>query len=133
MGRLQDKIAIITGGASGIGAGMVDLFSSEGATVIAADINEVALEKANAKPNVVGMKLNVSSDEDWQRLAEEVINRFGRIDILVNNAGISSETPFSEISIDEWQRMSSINGFGPFAGMKAVIPANGKTTKRVNR
>lgn len=64
------------------------------------------------------MLLNVSSDEDWSRLAEEVYNRFGKIDILVNNAGISSETAFSDIGIDEWQRLSSIYGFGPFAGMK---------------
>lgn len=122
MGRLDNKIAIITGGASGIGEQMVDLFSREGAIVIAADINESALEKASQKENVIGMKLNVASDEDWKALAEEVNNRFGRIDILVNNAGISSEKPYQEIDLNDWQKMLSINGFGPFAGIKHVAP-----------
>lgn len=122
MSRLENKIAIITGGASGIGEQMVDLFSREGAIVIAADINESALEKASKKENVFGMKLNVASDEDWKALAEEVNNRFGRIDILVNNAGISSEKPYQEIDLNDWQKMLSINGFGPFAGIKHVAP-----------
>lgn len=122
MGRLDNKVAIITGGASGIGEGMVDLFSKEGAIVIAADINEAALEVASQKENVHGMKLNVASDEDWEAFAKEVNERFGKIDILVNNAGISSEKAFQDIDLDDWQKMLSINGFGPFAGMKHVAP-----------
>lgn len=122
MGRLDNKVAIITGGASGIGESMVDLFSQEGAIVIAADINEEALERAGQKKNVYGMKLNVASDEDWEEFAKEVNNRFGKIDILVNNAGISSEKSFQEINLDDWQKMLAINGFGPFAGMKHVVP-----------
>ena len=122
MGRLDNKVAIITGGASGIGEGMVELFSQEGATVIAADINETALKKVSEKENVVGMKLNVASDEDWKSFAKEVNDRFGKIDILVNNAGISSEKPYEEIDLDDWQKMLSINGFGPFAGIKHVAP-----------
>ncbi|MFE9519903.1 SDR family NAD(P)-dependent oxidoreductase, partial [Bacillus velezensis] len=88
MGKLENKVAIITGGASGIGEKMVDLFSKEGAIVIAADINEAALEKASQKENVYGMKLNVASDDDWAALTKEVNDRFGKIDILINNAGI---------------------------------------------
>jgi NAD(P)-dependent dehydrogenase (short-subunit alcohol dehydrogenase family) len=122
MGRLDNKVAIITGGASGIGEGMVKLFSQEGAIVIAADINEAALEKISQLENVYGMKLNVASDEDWEVLAKEVNDRFGKIDILVNNAGISSEKPYQDINLDDWQKMLSINGFGPFAGMKHVAP-----------
>lgn len=122
MGKLDQKVAIITGGASGIGECMVDLFAQEGAIVIAADINEAALERASQKTNVHGMKLNVASDEDWQALAKEVSERFGKIDILVNNAGISSEKPFAEIDAQDWQKMLSINGFGPFAGMKHIAP-----------
>ncbi|MBY9079311.1 SDR family oxidoreductase [Paenibacillus sp. HN-1] len=122
MGRLDNKVAIITGGASGIGEGMVDLFSQEGATVIAADINEAALELASQKQNVHGMKLNVASDEDWVKLVQQVNDRFGRIDILVNNAGISSEKPYQDIDINDWQKMLSINGYGPFAGIKHIAP-----------
>jgi len=122
VGKLDKKVAIVTGGASGIGERMVDLFAAEGAIVIAADINEEALERASQKQNVYGMKLNVASDDDWAALVKEVNERFGKIDILVNNAGISSEKPFQEINIDDWQKMLSINGFGPFAGMKHVTP-----------
>ncbi len=122
MGRLENKVAIITGGASGIGENMVDLFAREGAIVIAADINETALRKASKKKNVYGMKLNVSSDEDWAALAEEVKERFGKIDILINNAGISSEKPFQEIGLEDWDKMLSINGYGPFAGIKHIAP-----------
>ena len=117
MGKLQGKVAIVTGGASGIGEGMVDLFVAEGATVIAADINEEALAKASEKENVHGMKLDVSSDEGWATFAKEVKEKFGSIDILVNNAGVSSEKPYSEINKADWDFMMSINGFGPFAGM----------------
>lgn len=122
MSRLTNKVAIVTGGASGIGESMVDLFRSEGATVIAADINEEALAKANEKENVHGMKLDVSSDEAWATFAKEVKEKFGQIDILVNNAGVSSEKPYTDIDKKDWDFMMSINGFGPFAGMKHVGP-----------
>lgn len=122
MGRLDGKVAIVTGGASGIGEKMVDVFSREGAIAIAADIDEKALEAAEQKENVYGMKLNVASDEDWMAFAQDVKNRFGSIDILVNNAGITTEKPFSEINVDDWQKMLTVNGFGPFAGMKHIAP-----------
>ncbi|CDQ41617.1 tungsten formylmethanofuran dehydrogenase subunit C [Virgibacillus sp. CM-4] len=129
IGRLDKKIAIVTGGASGIGEQMVDLFSKEGATVIAADINKEALEKVNQKENVIGMKLNVASDEDWAALAKEVYQCFGKIDVLVNNAGISSEKPYADINLDDWQKMLSINGFGSFAGIKHVASYMAKEKK----
>lgn len=122
MGKLDGKVAIITGGASGIGAGMVDVFRAEGATVIAADINEEALAKASEKENVHGMKLDVSSDEAWKTFAHNVKEKFGSIDILVNNAGVSSEKPYTEINKEDWDFMMAINGFGPFAGMKHIAP-----------
>ncbi|RJS60379.1 SDR family oxidoreductase [Bacillus sp. PK3_68] len=122
MKRLENKVAIITGGASGMGERMAHLFSQEGATVIAADINEAALEKSSEFDNIHGMKLNVASEEDWQQLLKEVKERFGKIDILVNNAGISSEKPVEEVNIDDWQKMLTINGFGPFLGIKHVVP-----------
>lgn len=118
--KLKNKVAIVTGGASGIGEGMVDLFQREGATVIAADINEEAL--ASEKENVHGMKLDVSSDEAWETFANEVKGKFGQIDILVNNAGVSSEKPYTEIGKDDWDFMMAINGFGSFAGMKHIAP-----------
>jgi len=129
MGKLTGKVAIITGGASGIGAGIVDVFQREGATVIAADINEEALAKASEKDNVHGMKLDVSSDEAWVNFAKEVKEKFGSIDILVNNAGVASEKAFNTIDKNDWDFMMTINGFGPFAGMKHIAPIMAKQGK----
>src|SRR5690625_638839 len=122
MGRLSGTVAIVTGGASGIVASIVDLISKEVATVVAADINEEALEKASAKDNVHGMQLDVASDESWTDFTKEVKDKFDKIDILINNAGISSEKPYKDIDINDWQKMLAINGFGPFAGMKHIAP-----------
>ena len=119
---MDDKVVIITGGASGIGAGMVEVFVEEGAKVIAADINEEALKVASEKENVFGMKLDVSSDEAWASLVEEVKAKFGKIDVLVNNAGVSSEKSYKDIDLNDWEFMMKINGFGAFAGMKHVAP-----------
>ncbi|HSH25405.1 MAG TPA: SDR family oxidoreductase [Massilibacterium sp.] len=117
--RLQDKVAIITGGASGIGKCMVERFSEEGAIVIAADIQEGTFDGLQ---NVHFMKLDVSSDQNWQEVTKEVKERFGKIDILINNAGISSEKTAEQITLDDWQKMMTINSFGPFLGMKHVVP-----------
>lgn len=122
MKRLQNKVAIITGGASGIGEQMVKRFQEEGATVIAADINEENLEAISKLDNVHGYQLDVSSDDAWATFAKEMKEKFGQIDILVNNAGVSSEKPYDEIDLDDWEFMMSINGFGAFAGMKHIAP-----------
>ena len=99
MGRLTDKVAIITGGASGMGREMVDLFTKEGAQVIAADINEKAVAAVNELDNVHGIVLDVSSDESWKKVTDEVIAKFGKIDILVNNAGISTEKGINDTTL----------------------------------
>lgn len=118
MDRLKNKIVIITGGASGMGASMVKLFSDEGATVIAADINEENLEKIAELDNIEGMKLDVSSDENWVDLTKTVVDKYGRIDILINNAGVSSEKRPDQITDEDWSFMHKINSFGPFLGIK---------------
>lgn len=120
MDRLKDKIAIVTGGASGIGEKIVELFHKEGATVISVDINEDVLTKDKDKKNVIGMKLDVSLDQSWDTLVNEVAGKYGRIDILVNNAGISSEIPFNDVTNEDWERMMSNNSFSQFLGMKYV-------------
>lgn len=118
MDRLKDKIAIITGGASGMGAAMAKLFADEGATVIAADINEENLAKIAETNHVEGMKLDVSSDQNWAELTKAVMDKYGRIDILINNAGISSEKTPEQITEADWSLMHKINSFGPFLGIK---------------
>ncbi|WP_210367538.1 SDR family oxidoreductase [Bacillus sp. REN3] len=122
MGKLQGKIAFITGGASGMGKKMTELFQKEGAYVIAADINMEQLKDVSKLDSVEGKYLDVSSDADWKKAVSEVISEHGRIDILINNAGISSEKMMQDITIEDWDKMMRINSFGPFAGMKHVLP-----------
>lgn len=122
MGRFNDKVIIVTGGASGIGKRIVELFQAEGGKVIAADINKGQLEQVGKISNVVGKYLDVSSEESWQQLGKYVKDTYGKIDILVNNAGISSEKMIDSITIEDWDVMMRINSFGPFAGMKHIAP-----------
>lgn len=121
--KFQDKVVFVTGGASGMGENMVKQFTAEGATVIAADVNEAALEeKWGNNDKVVTVKLNVTSDEEWETAVKQVADQFGKVDVLVNNAGISTEKPMNDITIEDWRRLSDINSFGPFLGMKHVLP-----------
>ncbi|WP_153722706.1 SDR family NAD(P)-dependent oxidoreductase [Sporosarcina cascadiensis] len=119
MERLQDKVAFITGGASGMGEMMVKQFVAEGAKVIAADINETALEeKWGGQDNIFTIKLNVTEDAEWKDAMKKAVDHFGKLDILVNNAGISTEKAVDQITIEDWRKLSDINSFGAFLGMK---------------
>lgn len=130
MERFQDKVVFVTGGASGMGEMMVRLFAAEGAKVVAADINEEALsQKWGSHDNVSTVRLNVTSDEEWAAAMKTVKDQFGKLDILVNNAGISTEKPMDAITIEDWRRLSDINGFGTFLGLKHAL-ANMKDAKK---
>lgn len=122
MARLKDKITIITGGASGIGASMAKRFTAEGATVIAADVNEIALAEISKENGIHGKRLDITSESDWARVVQEIESEFGRIDILINNAGVTSEKPIDQIDYKDWEFLSKINGFGTMMGMKYVVP-----------
>lgn len=128
--RLKDKVAIITGGAQGIGAAYAGKFCQEGAKVVIADFNE---EKSLQVSDDLGEKgfecfafrTDVSKESDTLTLANAVIERYGRIDILVNNAAVFSTIelkPMEEITTEEWDRLMSINLRGLFLSTKAVIP-----------
>lgn len=122
MGRLNEKVAIITGGASGIGAKIAERFLQEGATVIAADINIDGLKNMLDNDKLVGMTLDVTSEEGWEELTKKVADEYGKIDILVNNAGVSTEKTLEHVNYEDWERNNKINGFGAMIGMKYVIP-----------
>ena len=128
--RLKDKVAIITGAGQGLGAAYARKFCEEGAKVVIADINA---EKSQALAEEIiaqgfeslPLEIDVSKEADAERLAQKTLDRFGRIDVLVNNAAIFStiETkPIEEISLDEWERLMSVNLQGMFLCTKAVIP-----------
>jgi NAD(P)-dependent dehydrogenase (short-subunit alcohol dehydrogenase family) len=115
-GRLEGKVAVVTGGAQGIGRAIAVGLEAEGATVAVADLS----------PPADGIRADVSSEDDVHRLAEEVVARHGGIDILINNAGLYASLamrPFTEIPIDEWRRVMDVNVASMFLTCRAFVPA----------
>ncbi|HLZ83585.1 MAG TPA: glucose 1-dehydrogenase [Caulobacteraceae bacterium] len=125
MARLKDKVAIITGAASGQGAAEARLFVAEGARVVVTDINEtegaqVAAELGEA---AIFLRLDVSEENSWAQVVEQTLARFGRIDILINNAGVYRPRPFQETDKALLDLHYKVNVLGVFLGMKAVEAA----------
>lgn len=125
MGRLDDKVAIITGGARGMGSSHVRLFAKEGAKVIIADILE---EEGQALAQELGenvkfLTLDVTKAANWNEVVTETEKAFGSVNVLVNNAGISMSKSIDEITEEEYRRIVNINQVSVFLGMKAVIPS----------
>ena len=126
--RLQDKIALISGGARGMGAVEARLFAKEGAKVTIGDVLEDDGRKLEAEINAAGgealfVRLDVTREADWQKAVEATVNRFGKLDILVNNAGISGRGRIEDTAAEEWDRVMEVNAKGVFLGTKVVIPA----------
>ena len=121
-GRLQDKVAIITGGARGMGAATVRVFAREGAHVVIADMAEAegAALAAELGERATFHRLNVASEDDWIALVAAVLARHGRIDALVNNAGVLSCAPIEELRVEEIDRVLGVNLKGPMLGLKHV-------------
>jgi NAD(P)-dependent dehydrogenase (short-subunit alcohol dehydrogenase family) len=128
--RLKDKVAIVTGAASGMGAATARIFAREGAFVILTDMNDddgqkVALEIGNRAQFI---HLDVSKESDWDAVVATTLKSHGRIDILVNNAGVSGSDP-DRFSMATWDQQMDINAKGVFLGMRAVIPEMQKAKK----
>lgn len=127
MMRLENKVAIITGGGTGIGKETALQFAKQGAKVVITDINKEAAINTAQEIQAMGAEAifvqhNVSSEEDWKMVVSETISHFKKIDVLFNNAGIYIIKPLTAIEVDEWNRLMSINVTGVFLGMKHVIP-----------
>jgi len=119
--RLRERVAIVTGGARGIGRAMGETFASEGARVVLADVDALVIETAR-ELNGRGIVADVAEENAARALIEATIQAFGRVDILVNNAGICPRTPFEEISRAEWDRVLAVNLTGAFLCVQAVLP-----------
>ena len=121
--RLMNKVAVVTGASSGMGAATARLFAAEGAKVVLTDILEaegIALT-AEIGENAGFQRLDVTSEEDWETLVAETLSAFGRIDVLINNAGVSGSHP-DVLNTDTWDEQMNVNARGVFLGMHAVIP-----------
>lgn len=126
MSRLQNRIAIITGGARGIGKAAVELFCQEGASVIIWDMLEVGAETAQEMTDkgytCEYQQMSVTDVPALEAAAREIVERYGKIDILVNNAGITRDKTLLKMSHLEWQQVIDVNLTGVFNCTKAIVP-----------
>lgn len=122
MGRLTGKIALVTGGASGLGKGIAERFTQEGATTLVTDVNPQGLKAAKAL-GADFLEQDVRSEEGWEQVFAHIAERYGRVDVVVNNAGIFSNNPVDETPLDEWQRTLDVNLTGVFLGCKHAVRA----------
>ena len=125
--RLENKVALITGSASGMGASMARIFAREGAKVVAADVlNEegrgVVAEVTQANGAAIFRHLDVSSEEEWKATVDATLAEFGKLDILVNDAGLSGSAVDDLFDTAAWDRLMAVNARGVFLGMKFAIP-----------
>jgi len=128
--RLKDKVAIVTGAASGMGAETARIFAREGAFVVLTDMDaeggqQVAREIGN---RASFMAQDVSKEDDWARVVADTLKAHGKVDILINNAGVSGSDP-DRFSMKTWDQQMEINAKGVFLGMRAVIPEMQKAKK----
>jgi NAD(P)-dependent dehydrogenase (short-subunit alcohol dehydrogenase family) len=127
-GRLDGKVAVITGAARGQGAAEARLFAREGARLVLGDVldeplRKLAEELGAAGHAVLARRHDVTLEEDWDAALAEGVDRFGQIDVLINNAGIADPAGIEEVTREIWDRVIAVNQTGVWLGMKAVIPA----------
>ncbi len=125
MGRLEGKVAVVTGGGQGIGRAIADGLAGDGARVVVADLRG-ADEAAATYPNGVGLTVDVADEEQVERLVDETVDRCGGLDVLVNNAGLYASLamrPFTEIPLEEWRHVMDVNVASMFLTSRAAVPA----------
>ena len=125
--RLEKKVALISGGARGMGAAEARLFAREGAKVVIGDVLEAEGRQTEAQINESGSEclfvhLDVTSEINWQEAVAATVARFGKLDILVNNAGIVARGDLEDTTGEDWDRVMEVNAKGVFLGTKAAIP-----------
>ena len=129
MGRLEGKVAIVSGSARGMGAAAVRLFAAEGARVLVTDVLE---EEGRQTAKEIGeaarfQRLDVTDEASWQAAVDFCKEAFGRLDILVNNAGILQQAPVLEVSPADFRKVLEVNLVGPYLGIRACAPVMAET------
>jgi len=127
-GRLSGKVALISGAALGMGFAEAQRFANEGACVVASDIlvdegEQLVSEICKSGGKATFVKLDVTSETNWQEAVETVVKTYGKLDILVNNAGIVALEGLEDTTLELWNKVMAVNSTGVFLGMKAAIPA----------
>jgi 3alpha(or 20beta)-hydroxysteroid dehydrogenase len=125
MGRIDDKVVIVTGAARGTGEATARLLAREGARVVVADVLEEPGRRVAKDLEGKGLfeRLDVTSEADWKRVVEATAEREGRIDVLVNNAAVLHMAAIEDTSLSEYERVVRVNQVGTFLGIRAVAPA----------
>jgi NAD(P)-dependent dehydrogenase (short-subunit alcohol dehydrogenase family) len=119
---LEGKVAVVTGGASGIGKGIAEALKNEGVELVIADIEDGALQATARELGATGIQTDVSSAESVGALATEVVERFGTAHVLVNNAGIGPMGRIADLTLDDWKWMVGVNLWGVIHGIHAFLP-----------
>jgi len=122
MDDLRGKVAVVTGGASGIGRAMAKRFAAEGMHVVIADIEKPVLDATAAELGVVGAVTDVSDAASVQALADEVVDRFGAVHLVANNAGVGGGGRIRDCSLDDWNWVLGVNLMGVVHGVHAFLP-----------
>jgi NAD(P)-dependent dehydrogenase (short-subunit alcohol dehydrogenase family) len=119
---LQGKVAVVTGGASGIGKGIVGALVGEGMEVVIADVEEGALEAAAEELGAVGIRTDVSDPASVESLATQTLERFGAVHVVCNNAGIGPFARIAELTLDDWRWIIGVNLWGVIHGVTTFLP-----------
>jgi 3(or 17)beta-hydroxysteroid dehydrogenase len=129
VGRVEGKVALVTGGGSGLGKADCEILAAEGAKVVVSDINEAAAEAVAASigANAIAIKHDVSSEEDWRHVIEKVEMAFGGLNILVNNAGIVVLADPENTTLEQFRKANAVMSEGVFLGCKYAIPLIAKS------
>jgi len=141
MNRLKNKVSIITGSAMGIGEATANLFAEEGSKVVVADIDvkngqRVVNNIKSKGGEAIYFQLDITKEDEWEDVIDDTIKQYGLLTVLVNNAGISLAKDIEETTIEEWNRIMSVNATGVFLGTKYAIKAmkeNGQLCSIINR
>jgi NAD(P)-dependent dehydrogenase (short-subunit alcohol dehydrogenase family) len=122
MTQIQGSIAVVTGGASGIGRGIAEQLIAEGASVVIADLDADRVVDVAAEIGATGVAVDVSDADSVSRLADQVVAQFGRVDIVVNNAGVGPQGRMIDLTLDDWHWIMNVNFYGVVHGVHSFLP-----------